>query len=274
MLCTFRLLGVLAIAWSVQAADSRISSTAASPNILLWDEGKVPLAKGNGPLDVPFLTVFLPPESKRNGAAVVVAPGGGNIMMMYGSEGMEIAERFNDWGAAAFVLTYRLSPKYGEDARVLDGNRAIQLVRARAQEWGVNPDKIGFAGFSAGSSLGRSVAAAAKPADPGASDPLDRVASRPDFLVLVYGPGRATPGEQLKSFPPTFLLAAAADRGAANGSAQLFLDLNRAGAVVELHLYQKGRHGFGAAYGSPEFSPWMAALRHFLEQDGFLPKGK
>jgi endo-1,4-beta-xylanase len=274
MLCTFRLLAVLAIAWSVQAADSRISSTAASPNILLWDEGKVPLAKGNGPLDVPFLTVFLPPESKRNGAAVVVAPGGGNIMMMHGSEGMEIAERFNDWGAAAFVLTYRLSPKYGEDARVLDGNRAIQLVRARAQEWGVNQDKIGFAGFSAGSSLGRAVAAAAKPADPGASDPLDRVASRPDFLVLVYGPGRATPGEQLKSFPPTFLLAAAGDRGAANGSAQLFLDLNRAGAVVELHLYQKGRHGFGAAYGSPEFSPWMAALRHFLEQDGFLPKGK
>jgi acetyl esterase/lipase len=195
-------------------------------------------------------------------------------MMMYGSEGMEIAERFNDWGAAAFVLTYRLSPKYGENARVLDGNRAVQLVRARVKEWKLDPAKIGFAGFSAGSSLGRSVVAAAKAADPGASDPLDRVSSRPDYLVLVYGPGRATPGEQLKAFPPTFLLAAAADRGAANGNAQLFLDMNRAGAVVELHLYQKGRHGFGAAYGSPEFSPWMGSLRHFLQLGGFLPNGK
>src|SRR5215475_2515173 len=114
----------------------------ANYNIPLWEDGKVPLAKGSDPLDKPFVTVFLPPEGKRNGASVVVAPGGGNIMLMYGSEGMEIAERFNDWGAAAFVLTYRLSPKYGEDARVMDGNRAIQLIRARAKEWGLDPAKI------------------------------------------------------------------------------------------------------------------------------------
>jgi acetyl esterase/lipase len=249
------------------------SSSNVPYNIPLWEAGKVPLAAGQDPLDAPFVTVFLPPEGKRNGASVVVAPGGGNIMLMYGVEGMDIAERFNDWGAAAFVLTYRLSPKYGENARVLDGNRAVQLVRAHAKEWGLDAGKIGLAGFSAGSSLGRSVVAAAKAGDPSAADPLDRVSSRPDYLVLVYGPGRATPGEQLKDFPPTFLLAAAADRGAANGSAQLFLELNRAGAVAELHLYQKGRHGFGAAYKSPEFGGWMPALRHFLQQDGFLPAG-
>ncbi len=270
----YRFLAAVAIAGSLLAADPKISKTTVPYNIPLWEEGKVPLAAGDGPLDAPFLSVFLPPEGKRNGASVVVAPGGGNIMLMYGGEGFEIAERFNDWGAAAFVLTYRLSPKYGENARVLDGNRAIQLVRARAKEWGLNPGDIGFAGFSAGSSLGRSVVAAAKAADPGAADPLDRVSSRPDYLVLVYGAGRATPGEQLKNFPPTFMVAAAADRGSSNGSAQLFLDLNRAGAVAELHLYQKGRHGFGAAYRDPEFSPWMPALRHFLQLDGFLPKGE
>jgi acetyl esterase/lipase len=269
-----RILAALAIPGLLLAADARNSKTAVPYNIPLWAEGKVPLVTGDGPLDAPFLTVFLPPAGARNGGSVVVAPGGSNIMLMYGAEGMEIAERFNDWGVAAFVLTYRLSPKYGEDARVLDGNRAVQLVRARAQEFGLDPSKIGFAGFSAGSSLGRSVVAAAKAAGPGAADPLDRVSSRPDYLVLVYGPGRATPGEQLKDFPPTFLLSAAADRGAANGSAQLFMDMNRAGAVAELHLYQKGRHGFGEAYGSPEFSPWMAALQHFLQQGGFLPKGK
>ena len=119
--------------------------------------GKVPLAKGDGPLDAPFLTVFQPPEGKRNSSSVVIAPGGSNIMLMYGLEGIDIAERFNDWGATAFVLTYRLSPKYGDDARALDGNRAIQLVRSRAKEWGLDPAKIGFAGFSAGSTMARAV---------------------------------------------------------------------------------------------------------------------
>ena len=196
-------------------------------------------------------------------------------MLMYGAEGMEIAERFNEWGAAAFVLTYRLSPKYAANARAQDGSRAIQLVRARASEWGLDPSKIGIAGFSAGSEVVRQTAmGAARPADPGSADPIDRVSSRPDYMVMVYSVGRPQPGEELKNFPPTFLTSAAWDRGPANGSAQLFLDLNRAGAVAELHIYQKGRHGYGAAYGSPEFSPWMDALRHFLEQGGFLPKGK
>src|SRR5258705_8682754 len=114
MLFVFRTLTVVAMAGSFIAADLKTAKTADPFNIPLWEEGKVPLATGNGPLDIPFLTIFLPPESKRNGTAVGIAPGGGNIMMMYGAEGMEGAEKFNDWGAAAFVLTYRLSPKDGE----------------------------------------------------------------------------------------------------------------------------------------------------------------
>src|SRR6266849_2571099 len=135
------LIAALAMAAPLLGANPKSPAASVAYNIPLWDEGKVPLAAGNDPLDVPFLTVFLPPESKRNGTSVIVAPGGGNIMMMYGSEGMEIAERFNDWGAAALVLTYRLSPKYGENARVLDGNRAVQLVRARGKEWGLDSGK-------------------------------------------------------------------------------------------------------------------------------------
>ena len=271
---SIRLLACCALAGVLCASDPHSAKAPTPYNIPLWEPGKVPLAKGDGPLDAPFLTVFLPPQPLRNGASIVVAPGGGNIMLMYGGEGMEIAERFNEWGAAAFVLTYRLSPKYSEEARVVDGNRAIRLVRARAQEFGLDPAKIGFAGFSAGSTMGRSVVAAARPGNASSPDPIERVNSRPDYLVLVYGPGRAAPGEQLKDFPPTFLLAAAADRGNANGSAQLFQELNRAGAVAELHLFQRGRHGFGAAYGSPEFSGWMPLLQHFLQQDGILPQGK
>jgi acetyl esterase/lipase len=239
-------------------------------NIPLWEAGKVPMAAGNGPLDQPFLTVFAPPENKRNGSAVIIAPGGSNIMLMYGVEGIEVAERFNDWGTVAFVLTYRLNPRYNEAARVLDGNRAMRLVRARAAEFKIDPDRVLFAGFSAGSAMARSVAAAAGPGDPNAADPIDRINSKPHSLLMVYSAGRATPGENLKEFPPTFLLAAAFDRGAANGSAQLFLDMNRAGGVAEIHIYQRGRHGFGAATTSPEFSPWMDALKHFLNLNGYF----
>jgi len=256
-------------------------STAAPPNgvplvsntnIPLWDAGKVPLATGTGPLDAPFLTVMVPPEGKRNGGAVVIAPGGSNIMLMYGAEGIDIAERYNDWGVAAFVLTYRMAPRYNDEARVRDGQRAIQLVRAHAAQWKLKADSIGYIGFSAGSNMGRTVAAAATAGDPQAADPIDRVSSRPDYLALVYGPGRATAGESLKGFPPTFLVSAAGDTGPSLGNAQLFMDLTRAGAVAEIHVYQKGRHGFGSGLGSPEFEGWMPALEHFLRQDGFLPK--
>ena len=267
-----RLLATILGGGFLLGAEPKLPPSPTHYNIPLWEAGKVPLAKGDGPLDAPFITVFQPPEGKRNGSSVVVAPGGGNIMLMYSVEGLDIAERFNDWGATAFVLTYRLSPPYGEDARALDGNRAMRLVRSRAKEWGLDPGKIGFAGFSAGSSMARLVANHASPGDANSSDPIERVSSKPDWLLMVYGPGRPTPTENLKEFPPTFLLAAAWDRGASNGSAQFFLDLNKAGAVVELHLYQKGRHGFGAANGSPEFGLWMDTFRHFLEQGGFLPK--
>lgn len=260
-------LSILAVAASLRAGDENY-------DIPLWEPGKVPLASGDGPLDAPFLTVFMPPENKRNGSAVIIAPGGSNIMLMYGVEGLEVAERFNDWGTAAFVLTYRLSPRYKEDARVLDGNRAMRLVRSRAKEWKLDPDRILFSGFSAGSSMARSVTAASGPGDSNAADPVDRYNSKPNFLLLVYGPGRATPTEKLAEFPPTFLLSAAHDRGAAGGTVQLFQEMNKAGAVAELHIYQKGRHGFGAATTSPEFSPWMDQLRHFLKLGGFFARSK
>ena len=250
------------------------SPLATSTNIPLWPDGQVPLASGTGPLDRPLLTVFAPSDSKRNGASVVIAPGGANIMLMYGGEGLDIAERFNDWGVTAFILTYRLSPRYREDARVLDGQRAIQVVRANAAAWKLDPNRIGYIGFSAGANMGRPVAATAGPGDPQAADPIGRVSSRPDYLALVYGPGNARPGEVLKSFPPTFLVSAAGDTGPSLGNAQFFMDLTRAGAVAEVHVYQKGRHGFGSGAGSPEFDEWMPTLAHFLVQGGFLPAGK
>ena len=258
------------LAVSALALAGALCADEANFNIHLWEPGKVPAGVGDGPLDGPFLTVFEPPPNKRNGSAVIIAPGGSNIMLMYSVEGIEVAERFNDWGTTAFVLTYRLSPRYDDTARILDGNRAIRLVRSRAAEFKLDPNRIAFAGFSAGSSMARLVAASATTGDPRAADPVDRFDAKPNHLVMVYSAGRALPNENLKNFPPTFLLAAAHDKGAANGSAQLFLEMNKAGTVVELHLYQKGRHGFGAATTSPEYGPWMDGLKHFLKQGGFF----
>lgn len=246
----------------------------ASYNIPLWENGKVPLSKGDGPLDAPFLTVFRPPAGKANGSSVIIAPGGSNIMLMYSMEGMEVAERYNDWGVTAFVLTYRLSPRYGHDARTLDGKRAVQTVRSRAQEFGIHPDKIGLIGFSAGSELVRYATANASPGDPNAADPPDRVNSRPDYIGLIYSAGRTSPAEDLKTFPPAFFCTSQFDRGPAFASAQLFSELTRAGAVAELHIYQKGRHGFGTGFRDPDAATWMDALRNFLVQGGFLPGAK
>lgn len=271
-------LAMTAMAALLPAAENKTAGDKTAPrdnyNIPLWEAGKVPGAKGDGPLDAPFLTVFLPPAGKANGASVVIAPGGSNIMLMYGAEGIDIAERYNEWGVAAFVLTYRLAPRYNEAARIQDGNRAIRLIRAKAQEFRLDPKKVGYIGFSAGSNMGRSVVASATAGDPGAPDLVERLSSRPDYLGLVYGPGRATPGENLKAFPPVFLLSAAGDVGPSLGNAGFAQELIQAGAVVELHIYQKGHHGFGDGFASGTYSDWMGRLEHFLKQGGFLPGGK
>jgi acetyl esterase/lipase len=270
------LLGAVAIGapGRVDADQAPGDSLVSYQNIPLWGAGQVPMAAGDGPLDQPFLTAFLPPPGQQNGGSVIIAPGGANIMLMYGAEGFEVGERYNEWGVTAFVLTYRLSPRYHDAARVADGERAVRIIRANAGRWNLDPKRIGYIGFSAGSNMGRSIAAAADPGAADQADPIERVSSRPDYLGLVYGPGRATPGESLKDFPPTFLISAAADTQPSMGNAQLFMDLTRAGAVAEIHVYQKGRHGFGGGFGSPEFGSWMSDLRRFLQLGGFLGKGK
>ena len=168
-LALLSILGCLTIALvtSTTAGGETITAGDLTPyrNIPLWESGKVPLATGSGPLDTPFLTVFLPPEGKRNGASVIIAPGGSNIMLMYGGEGIEIAERYNDWGVTAFVLTYRLSPRYGRERASARRKRAMQIVRANAAAWRLDPARIGYIGFSAGSNMGRSVVAAARAGD-------------------------------------------------------------------------------------------------------------
>jgi endo-1,4-beta-xylanase len=241
-------------------------------NIPLWPEGHVPGAVGNLPVDNPYLTAVLPPEGKGNGTAVIIGPGGGNSDLFAHQEGVDVAEKLNTWGVAAFVFTYRLNPRYPQqDIRTTDGRRAVQLLRARAAEFHLDPNRIGMMGFSAGGNLIRPVASKPMPGDSNAGDPIDRVSSRPDFVIHVYGPGRAAPDESLKDYPPTFLIAAAGDNSSAPASAQFFIDLRKAGVNAELHLYQQGRHGFGLAEGHPVLSDWVGRCEIWMKNLGLLP---
>src|SRR5205085_7437386 len=143
----------------------------------------------------PSIAVYLPPAEKAIGTAVIVAPGGGHRQLVIGSEGTDIAKWLNDLGIAAFVLKYRLAftPNYQytvEGEALQDTQRAIRIVRARAREWGVNPNRIGLLGFSAGGALAALADIRFDRGNLNATDPVERQSCRPDFVGLVY-PGWA-----------------------------------------------------------------------------------
>src|ERR1700678_2718987 len=142
-----------AISWIAAAEADAPEKLRIYRNVPLW-EGKAPGAVGDLPIDKPYLTAVLPSEGKGNGAAVIIGPGGGNVDLFAHQEGVDVAEKLNSWGVAAFVLTYRLSPRYPQQStRTMDGQRAVQLLRARAAEFGLDPKRIGMMGFSAGGNL-------------------------------------------------------------------------------------------------------------------------
>ena len=151
----------------------------------LWD-GDAPGAVGKADLDVPTLTVFRPHGKTGNGTAVVIAPGGAYLGLAANLEGRQVADFFAARGVTAFVLKYRLGTTYLYPTPLRDAQRAIRFVRARAAEFGVVPDRIGMMGFSAGGHLTAATATLVEPGRPDAPDPLDRVSSRPDFIVLGY----------------------------------------------------------------------------------------
>src|SRR5215831_12017066 len=152
---------------------------------LLWPNG-APDAKGTEERDKPTLTVFLPPEGKANGAAVVICPGGGYQFLAVDHEGKQIGEWLNKHGVTAFMLKYRIAPRYLHPAPLQDAQRAIRTVRARAKEWNVDPKRIGIWGFSAGGHLASTAGTHFDDGKADASDPIEKVSCRPDFLILAY----------------------------------------------------------------------------------------
>lgn len=224
----------------------------------------------------PSLTVFRPPADKANGCAVIVAPGGGFRELVFGEEGEKAAEYLNSLGVTVFALKYRLPNEPGSPYTLAhvrqDAYRAVRLVRSRAAEFGVDPQRVGMLGFSAGGAVVLMVAFDKGVGDSRAADPIDRANGRPDFLMMVY-PGGEVPAVLPADTPPTWLLCANDDDYNCDDVTMALAERLRAANVpVELHLLARGKHAFNMG-GRSEFQSvrhWPDRLAEWLEDSGYL----
>src|ERR671939_697415 len=163
-----------------------VSVVKAAPEspIILWPAG-APGAVGHEPADIPTLTPYFPSKEKATGAAIIVCPGGG-YSHLADHEGGPVAEWLNTLGITAFVLKYRIGPRYHHPAPLQDAARAIRTVRARAAEWAIDPERIAILGFSAGGHLASTAGTHFEAGKPDSPDPVERVSSRPDLMILIY----------------------------------------------------------------------------------------
>lgn len=278
------------------AVPSLLRAQSAGPKReLLWPGG-APGAIGTDTLDQPSLMAFPAPRAAANGAAVVIFPGGGYSHLATEKEGTRIAVWLNTIGVSAFVVTYRLGPRYHHPTMLYDAQRAIRTVRARAQEWDVDTARVGAMGFSAGGHLASTLSTHA---DVGtANDAIDRLRAMPDFQILMYpvitmrAPSAhkgsrtqllgETPTERMvdslsnevqvnSKAPPTFLVHASDDRVVPVENSLLFYAALRAANVpAELHVFQKGGHGFGMALEDPALAMWMPLCAAWMRSRGLL----
>ncbi|HTX35126.1 MAG TPA: alpha/beta hydrolase [Bryobacteraceae bacterium] len=262
----------------------------------LWT-GAAPGALGNQDEDQPTLTPYLVSAARSTGTAVVVCPGGGYTHLATDKEGTQIALWLNSLDVNAFVLKYRLGPKYHHPIELGDAQRAIRTVRTRAAEYHVKPDRIGIMGFSAGGHLASTAGTHFDAGNPSAADPIDRASSRPDFLILCYpvitfgqfahrGSEHMLLGDNpdpklvenlsnelqvTPQTPPTFLFHTTTDTTVPVENSILFYSaLRKAGVPAELHIYERGPHGVGLAQTDEALSSWPARLADWLRIHGWL----
>lgn len=262
--------------------------------ILLWPNG-APGAKGDADIDKPDLTLYVASQNKAP-TGIIVCPGGGYAHLAMSYEGTDVAQWLNTMGISAFVLKYRLGPKYHHPAELDDAQRAIRYVRAHAAEFGIDPHHIGIWGFSAGGHLASTAGTHYDNGAPNSADLIDRESSRPDFMILAYpvitfeepyahrgsreellGPNPDPALVELlsneehvtKDTPPAFLFHTSDDPVVpVQNSIRFYLALRRAGVPVEMHIYEHGRHGVGLAQNMPELSTWPTLLANWLKLRG------
>ena len=228
----------------------------------------------------PSITPYLPASDKATGTAIIIAPGGGHRMLCLGHEGNSLGAWFAEHGIAAFVLKYRLAREPGsiytvDDHAMSDTRRALRMVRSRATEWKINPDRIGVLGFSAGGELAALAAMKSDAGQPDTVDLINRASSRPDFQVLIY-PGSSNRFTVEAGMPPAFIALGAKDRPDISiGMAELYLKYKQAGVPAELHIYSNADHGFGYRRDSTAAAgDWPMRLREWLVDSKLLDDKK
>ena len=270
----------------------------ADPTVeLLWPNG-APGKAGDEASDKPTLTIYQPQGTNASGAACVVCPGGGYGGLADDHEGRQIANWLTERGVAAFVLRYRLAPRYHEPAPLQDAHRAIRTVRARASEFHLDAKKIGIWGFSAGGHLASTAGTHFDAGKPDTEDAIEKVSCRPDYLILGYpvitmeaatthmGSRNNLLGKDAESklvehysnekqvtpqTPPTFLFHTDEDKAVLpENSALFYLALKKAKVPAELHIYEKGQHGVGLAQRDPVLSTWSDRLASWLQIRGVV----
>jgi acetyl esterase/lipase len=276
-----------------------LPSHAAEPQrIPLWENG-APGTPATKPENEPVLFAYRAESQNAARSAVVVCPGGGYVHLAMDHEGKQIAEWFNQFGVTAFVLQYRnYSSGHQHPVPMMDGQRAIRTVRARAAKWNLDPAKIGVMGFSAGGHLASTLATHFDNGQSDAVDAIDRASSRPDFLILCYpvismtesymhrgsrenllGKGAdealaanlSNEKQVTAQTPPTFIFQTDADKPVpAENCVAFYLALRRSGVPAELHIYQDGTHGVGLAREVPATSTWPDRLRDWLQLRGLI----
>ena len=288
----------IAVCAALFAAAS--ASHAATPTtIKLWESG-APGTPATKPEDEPVLLMSAPDNnSKATSTAVIVVPGGGYGHLAMDHEGGQIADWLNGFGVTAFVLKYRMSTTgHGHPVPMMDGQRAVRLVRARAKDWNIDPKRVGVLGFSAGGHLASTLGTHFDSGNTDAADDIDRVSSRPDFLVLCYpvisfkegfshsGSRKNLLGDSpdpklveslsnetqvTKETPPTFIFQTSEDRGVpAENCVAFYLALHKAGVPAEMHIFQNGPHGVGLARGISGTREWPKLCENWLEVRGLL----
>jgi acetyl esterase/lipase len=263
----------------------------------LWS-GRAPGALGSDESDIPALTVYLPRTMTASTPAMIVCPGGGYVRLASNHEGRQVAGYLNSLGMAAFVLRYRLGPRYHHPIELGDAQRAIRLLRSHATEWRLDGARIGIIGFSAGGHLAMSASTMFDAGDPRAADPIDRAGSRPDFAVLAYpvismtapwthqgsrqnllgdSPSadlaKRLSGENAvtNATPPTFIFQTNEDTVVpAENSLHYFLALRKVGVPAEMHVFEKGPHGVGLANDDVALSSWSTLLANWLRGRGVI----
>jgi acetyl esterase/lipase len=267
--------------------------------ILLWPNG-APGALGTDDRDKPALTVYMPPNTTGPMTAVIIAPGGSYARLSMNNEGRAPANYLNALGIAAFVLRYRLGPQYHHPIELGDAQRAIRLVRSRAAEWHIAPDRIGMMGFSAGGHLTSSASTHFDSGKADAADPIDRVSSRPDFAVLGYpvisfiepwthqgsktnllgdkpdaalARSLSSETQVTASTPPAFIYHTNADTVVpVENAVAYFLALRKAGVPAEMHVFKDGPHGTGLGMLDPSLAEWPRLLANWLKASNFLKR--